>query len=290
MALSHQPGDAGARDFLAAARARGLLTIALGADEMDADHAFAVPERDPAIVQEVQETAYHVLWELVHVFFDHPALLESSCVTCGDAAVEATVVSARGASATVRVGNATEEVAAELVGDLASGDRVLCHAGVALERLPPRIPAAGCPLPVPGGRRRSGPRHRARGRCRLHAAQGRGHHRAAAPLDLPVADALRRRGPRGAGGGRPAALPWQRRIGHRRPGPGRRRACARLAGGRPRQRPATVTAVGNDVGFEKVFARQLIPLARRGDVAIAISTSGSRPTSSRPSRSARVAR
>lgn len=40
---------------------------------------------------------------------------------------------------------------------------------------------------------------------------------------------------------------------------------------------ATVTAVGNDVGFENVFARQLIPLARPGDVAVAISTSGSSP-------------
>lgn len=40
---------------------------------------------------------------------------------------------------------------------------------------------------------------------------------------------------------------------------------------------ATITAVGNDVGFENVFARQLIPLARSGDVALAISTSGSSP-------------
>jgi D-sedoheptulose 7-phosphate isomerase len=40
---------------------------------------------------------------------------------------------------------------------------------------------------------------------------------------------------------------------------------------------ATITAVGNDVGFENVFARQLIPLARAGDVALAISTSGSSP-------------
>ncbi len=38
---------------------------------------------------------------------------------------------------------------------------------------------------------------------------------------------------------------------------------------------ATVTAVGNDVGFDNVFARQLIPLARPNDVALAISTSGS---------------
>lgn len=38
---------------------------------------------------------------------------------------------------------------------------------------------------------------------------------------------------------------------------------------------ATITAVGNDVGFENVFARQLISLARSNDVAVAISTSGS---------------
>jgi D-sedoheptulose 7-phosphate isomerase len=40
---------------------------------------------------------------------------------------------------------------------------------------------------------------------------------------------------------------------------------------------ATVTAVGNDVGFDNVFARQLIALARPHDVALAISTSGSSP-------------
>jgi D-sedoheptulose 7-phosphate isomerase len=38
-----------------------------------------------------------------------------------------------------------------------------------------------------------------------------------------------------------------------------------------------VTAVGNDVGFDKVFARQLIAVARPADVALAISTSGSSP-------------
>src|SRR6266478_3630924 len=35
-----------------------------------------------------------------------------------------------------------------------------------------------------------------------------------------------------------------------------------------------VTAIGNDYGFEKVFSRQLEALARPGDIAIAISTSG----------------
>ena len=38
-----------------------------------------------------------------------------------------------------------------------------------------------------------------------------------------------------------------------------------------------VTAIGNDYGFDHVFSRQLEALARPGDVAIGISTSGSSP-------------
>jgi D-sedoheptulose 7-phosphate isomerase len=37
---------------------------------------------------------------------------------------------------------------------------------------------------------------------------------------------------------------------------------------------AVVTAVGNDVGFENVYARQIIALGREGDIAFGISTSG----------------
>jgi D-sedoheptulose 7-phosphate isomerase len=39
------------------------------------DHLFVVPDEDATIVQEVQETCYHVLYELVHVFFEHRGLL-----------------------------------------------------------------------------------------------------------------------------------------------------------------------------------------------------------------------
>ena len=38
---------------------------------------------------------------------------------------------------------------------------------------------------------------------------------------------------------------------------------------------AVITALGNDVGFDLVFARQLIARARPADVAVAMSTSGS---------------
>ncbi len=40
---------------------------------------------------------------------------------------------------------------------------------------------------------------------------------------------------------------------------------------------STLTAVGNDYGFEHVFARQLPGVGRRGDIAVAISTSGGSP-------------
>ncbi len=40
---------------------------------------------------------------------------------------------------------------------------------------------------------------------------------------------------------------------------------------------AILTALGNDVGYELVFARQLIARAKEGDMAIAMSTSGSSP-------------
>ncbi len=38
-----------------------------------------------------------------------------------------------------------------------------------------------------------------------------------------------------------------------------------------------LTAIGNDYGFDQVFARQITALAEQGDVAIGISTSGNSP-------------
>ncbi len=58
---------------LAAARARGCLTIAFAS--ADAEWTFVPPDVDPFIRQELVETLYHVLWELVHVFFEHRGLL-----------------------------------------------------------------------------------------------------------------------------------------------------------------------------------------------------------------------
>jgi D-sedoheptulose 7-phosphate isomerase len=40
---------------------------------------------------------------------------------------------------------------------------------------------------------------------------------------------------------------------------------------------STLTAAGNDLGFEQIFARQILALARHCDVAIGLSTSGRSP-------------
>jgi D-sedoheptulose 7-phosphate isomerase len=64
--------DAAVAAAVAALRARGCLTIG----GVGAEWAFAPPSEDPAVRQELTETLYHVLWELVHVFFEHKGLLE----------------------------------------------------------------------------------------------------------------------------------------------------------------------------------------------------------------------
>jgi hydrogenase expression/formation protein HypC len=63
---------------------------------------------------------------------------DGECLTCGDVAVPLTVVAVAGADARCRdEAGRTETVAVELVGPVGVGDRLLVHAGVALELLPP---------------------------------------------------------------------------------------------------------------------------------------------------------
>jgi D-sedoheptulose 7-phosphate isomerase len=59
---------------VAAARSRGCLTIAFA--PLGAECELRPPSEDPFVRQELIETTYHVLWELVHVFFEHRGLLE----------------------------------------------------------------------------------------------------------------------------------------------------------------------------------------------------------------------
>jgi hypothetical protein len=61
---------------------------------------------------------------------------EPGCITCGDVAVVLTVTAVEGSDARCGDEQGREElVATELVGAVAAGDRLLVHAGVAIERV-----------------------------------------------------------------------------------------------------------------------------------------------------------
>ena len=57
------------------------------------------------------------------------------CITCGDIAVVATVVAGGPEDATVEIEGRREHVAIDLVAPVAVGDKLLCHAGIALEKV-----------------------------------------------------------------------------------------------------------------------------------------------------------
>jgi D-sedoheptulose 7-phosphate isomerase len=83
MAMGFSPDGrcANVQVALQAARDHGLLTLALAGGaggalaQAELDFCFIVPSNDPLAVQEIHETLYHVLWELVHVFLEHEGLL-----------------------------------------------------------------------------------------------------------------------------------------------------------------------------------------------------------------------
>jgi D-sedoheptulose 7-phosphate isomerase len=77
---------------LETARELGLLTIALvgGAGPAGgggliarteaADHLLVAASDDPRVIKEMHVTTYHILWELVHVFFEQPGVLDPGVI------------------------------------------------------------------------------------------------------------------------------------------------------------------------------------------------------------------
>jgi D-sedoheptulose 7-phosphate isomerase len=87
LALTAEPGDIvmafdPGPDVLALARGRGCLTIGFPGGEW----SFEPPGEDPFVRQELVETLYHLLWELVHVFFEHRGLLSGQVHDSGASA------------------------------------------------------------------------------------------------------------------------------------------------------------------------------------------------------------
>ena len=271
-----------------AVRERAHLDLLVGPDDIRMEitgfgfsvdgEGFAVDTRDVRVAQEVVETAYHELWELVHVFFEHEGLLaegctDEVCVTCGDVALPAAVVTVRGSAATVRTAQGEEEADVTLVAPVEPGELLLVHGGVALERVKPIDQFSREFYPFLSNETVDVPSLLAdvaqsvRMKWADVAALRRGQDLEAVAAAL---ETLRTRVDAGGavlafgnGGSATDAADL---------------AADLLAIGVPgidlSGEPAIVTAVGNDIGFEEVFARQVIALGRPGDVAVGISTSG----------------
>jgi D-sedoheptulose 7-phosphate isomerase len=69
MGFAFPDRDAAVERALQGAQERGALTFALAGET--GDYAFDPPDDDPFVTQEVFEVLYHMLWETVHVYFEH---------------------------------------------------------------------------------------------------------------------------------------------------------------------------------------------------------------------------
>jgi len=143
--------DPQVRDLLRRAPAWGAETLWIGFAARppagSADHVLWVDSEDPMVPATGRFVLmYHLLWELTHVCFEHPGLLaptaeectDEICVTCSDEGRLGEVVSPPGeayAPALVRTATGEEEVDVTLVGEVAYGDLLIVHAGMALTRL-----------------------------------------------------------------------------------------------------------------------------------------------------------
>jgi D-sedoheptulose 7-phosphate isomerase len=87
LGLSADGNCANVLSGLRQARELGMLTVALlGGDggaiarSGAADHVLTAATTDPRVIKEVHVTMYHILWELVHVFFEQPGVLAPGVV------------------------------------------------------------------------------------------------------------------------------------------------------------------------------------------------------------------
>ena len=203
---------------LAAAHARGALTILITGSApqpaLAADFHFRIDDANPLVIQEVSETLYHVLWELVHVFFetDDAHLMAFLPQSAGSQQVD--LIAEVQAST---IAKARDICALRTAIEERSGFRILAAAHAVAERV------------------------RSNGQLLAFGNGG-----SATDAQDVAADCLA------------APLSGWRRL----------RAMALT------NDVSVITAIGNDVGFDHVFSRQVIAFGRAADVAIGFSTSG----------------
>lgn len=212
------------------ASAQGMLPLWLGVDaDVDAgttEHRFAVASDDPFVVQEIHETLYHVLWELVHVFFEHKGLLEDRVPGQAHDAGRSSFLYPFLAEAGSDPRNVLEQVMGSIL-DKVADVTTMRNASVdppalvdTARWISERIGAGGKVLAFGNGGSATDAQDLV-----VDLLTPPRHMSSVPAISLTNDDAI-------------------------------------------------VTAVGNDVGFDNVFARQVIAYGRPEDVAVAISTSG----------------
>jgi hydrogenase maturation factor len=134
------------RDVLRRAEPWGLTSVWLGAGPRPpaglADHIGWVDDADMAVAARSGRLVllYHLLWELTHVVFEHPGLLQAEpvctddvCVTCSDEGRVAEVAALHaGGRAEVVAAGLVETIDVSLIDPVSPGDLVVVHAGVAI--------------------------------------------------------------------------------------------------------------------------------------------------------------
>jgi D-sedoheptulose 7-phosphate isomerase len=232
LGMTHSPGDPGAVAVgagLKQAVSSGMLAISLGGSpalDEGAGYVFEVDSDDPFQVQEVHESLYHVLWELVHVFFEHKGLLEDRPAGAVHDTGRSSFLYPFLAEAEKDLDRVLEEVRASI---LQKADDVIAMRRSSMDPRGLHSTAASIAARVAAG-----------GKVLALGNGGSATDAQDLVVDLQLPP---------AGIGPVPAVSLTNDI-------------------------AVVTAVGNDVGFDNVFARQVISLGREPDVLIAISTSG----------------
>ena len=233
LGMVHRPTDGGLEPVRRALRWSGeaeLLAIGLTSAGADIDEhsceVFSVASDDPFVVQEVHETLYHVLWELVHVFFEHKGLLEDRPEAAGHDS---------GHSSFLYPFLSAKETGLDAVLSDISRSIVAKAADVTELRGAPERPASLGETALAIAERVNGG-----GKILCFGNGG-----SATDAQDFVVDLV-------------APPPWMSPV-----------SALSLTND-----TAVISAVGNDVGFDNVFARQIIAHGGPNDVAVAISTSG----------------
>jgi len=147
--------DAEVTDLMRRSPAWGAMSLWIGSGLRPAagaaDHVLWLGDPDPMAPATGRFVfLYHLLWELTHVCFEHPGLLQPDlectgevCVTCSDEGRLAEVIAPPASlfdKALVRTADGEESIDVTLVAPVSAGDLVLVHAGAALTRALPTSP------------------------------------------------------------------------------------------------------------------------------------------------------